>query len=78
MFKYLIVLLVTIDSVNADGKRLLLTDPDVLAQRLSLLENSHQQLEDTVEIQSTTIQQLQMRLSAKESRLKVFLVIFIG
>ena len=78
MFKYLIVLLVTIDSVNADGKRLLLTDPDVLAQRLSLLENSHQQLENTVEIQSTTIQQLQMRLSAKESRLKVFLVIFIG
>ena len=78
MFKYLIVLLVTIDSVNADGKRLLLTDPDVLAQRLSLLENSHQQLENTVKIQSTTIQQLQMRLSAKESRLKVFLVIFIG
>lgn len=73
MFKYLIVLLVTID-----GKRLLFTDPDVLAERLSLLENSHQQLENTVKIQSTTIQQLQMRLSAKESRLKVFLVIFIG
>jgi hypothetical protein len=40
MFQYLIVLLVTTGSVNADGKRLLLTDPDVLAQRLSQLESA--------------------------------------
>jgi len=65
MFQFLFVLLVTTGSVNADGKRLLLTDPDVLAQRLTQLEN-------TVKIQSTTIQQLQLRLSAKESRLNVF------
>ena len=61
MFQYLIVLLVTTGSVNADGKRLLLTDPDILAQRLSQLES--------------TVQQLQLRLSAKESRLKVFFLL---
>ena len=59
----LIVLLITIESVNADGKRLLLTDPDVVAQRLGQLESTvHQlsstvhQLSNTVKIQSTTIQ----------------------
>ena len=61
MFQYLIVLLVTTGSVNADGKRLLLTDPDILAQRLSQLES--------------TVQQLQLSLSAKEGRLKVVFLI---
>ena len=31
MFQYLIVLLITTESVNAEGKRHLLTDPDVVA-----------------------------------------------
>ena len=56
MFQYVIVLLITIESVNADGKRLLLTDPDVVAQRLSQLESTVHQLSNTVKIQSTTIQ----------------------
>lgn len=82
MFQYLIVVLVTIDRVNADEKRLLLTDPDVVAQRLSQLESTvHQlsstvhQLSSTVKIQSTTIQQLQQHSSAKESMLKVLFVL---
>jgi hypothetical protein len=82
MFQYLIVLLITIDSVNADGKRLLLTDPDVEAQRLSQHESTvHQlsstlhQLSNTVKIQSTTIQQLQQPSSATESMLKVLFVL---
>ena len=82
MFQYLIVLLITIESVNADGKRLLLTDPDVVAHRLSQLESTvHQlsstvhQLSNTVKIQSTTIQQLQQPSSATESMLKVIFVL---
>lgn len=82
MFQYLIVLLITIESVNADGKRLLLTDPDVVAQRLSQLESTVQQLPSTVhqlsnnvKIQSTTIQQLQQPSSATKSMLKVLFVL---
>lgn len=75
MFQYLIVLLITIESVNADGKRLLLTDPDVVAQRLSQLESTVHQLSKTVKIQSTTIQQLRQPSSATESMLKVLFVL---
>ena len=82
MFQYVIVLLITIESVNADGKRLLLTDPDIVAQRLSQLESTvHQlfstvhQLSNTVKIQSTTIQQIQQPSSATESMLKVLFVL---
>jgi outer membrane murein-binding lipoprotein Lpp len=77
MFQYLIVLLITIEILNADGKRLLLTDPDAVAQRLSQLESTVQQLSSTVhqlsnnvKIQSTTIQQLQQPSSATESMLR--------
>ena len=82
MFQYLIVLLITTESVNAEGKRHLLTDPDVVAQRLSQLESTVQQLfstvhqvSKTVKIQSTTIQQLQQPSSATESMLKVLFVL---
>ena len=89
MFQYLIVLLITIESVNADGKRLLLTYPYAVAQRLSQLESTVRQLSSTVQqlsstvhqlsntvkIQSTTIQQLQQPSSATESMLKVLFVL---
>ena len=58
MFQYVIVLLITIESVNADGKRLLLTDPDVEAQRLSQHESTVHQLSSTVHQLSNTVHQL--------------------
>ena len=85
MFQYLIVLLITTESVNAEGKRHLLTDPDAVAQRLRQLESTVQklsstvhQLSNTVKIQSTTIQQLQQPSSATESMLKVLFVLVNG